>query len=298
MHINYILNLLLKKNKYVGSGSFELVGNAAVNIPQKTFSGIKFYVNQTGTTANNQKYSVYQIQGTGNSPIYAASDTLSTKLFNNNNLFTDSEITSILTSKYENELIKYNNLINYINNKLNTIPLPVDHVYLSNIKFNLKEVYVNLESQNKKVISIIGTEQNPEYVSDTQIADKNNALTQPENVEYVLGNNEKSILNYENKLNIINNKISGMTPPTNNLIKTNSKFKIREDGYNNYNRPVNINSVIGGTSQIYYNSNEGVYKENQLLDDSEAAVYFSRKYDSQLNKYISKLAEINGRLNA
>ena len=47
MHINYILNLLLKKNKYVGSGSFEIAGNADAQIAQKTFSGIQFYINQT-----------------------------------------------------------------------------------------------------------------------------------------------------------------------------------------------------------------------------------------------------------
>lgn len=284
--------------QYSGSGSLEINGFSTVSIPIKLYKNIKFYINQTGTTTNNKKYSVYKIQGTANSPIYAATDTLSTALFDNNNLFTDSEIARILSSKYTSEVAKYESLINYINNKLNNIPLPVDNVYLSNIKFHLNEFYVNLDNQNKKVISVVGTEQNPKYVSNTQIADNANALTQPENVEYVTSTNEKSITNYENKLNIIDNKISGMTPPTNNPAKTNTKFKIKEDGYNNYNKPVRVKSVIGGTSQVYYESNEGIYKENRLLDDSEAAIYFKQKYNNNLNKYVEKLAEINGRLNA
>jgi hypothetical protein len=298
MHINYILNLQKKNKPYVGSGSFELVGSASANIAQKYFSGIKFYINQTGTTVDNKKYSIYQVQGTGNSPIYATSNTLSFQFLNNDNLFTDSEITTILSNKYNNKVVKYENLISYINNKLNTVPLPVDKVYLSNIKFNLNEVYVNLENENKKVISIVGTENNPEYISDNQVSNNDNALAQTENIEYVINKNDKSIAKYENKLNYINNKISGMTPPLNTLIKTNAKFRIKEDGFNDFNKAVNIRSVMGSTYQIYYDSNEGVYKENQLLDASEAAVHFQQKYDNNLSKYIAKLNEINGRLNA
>ena len=89
-----------------------------------------------------------------------------------------------------------------------------------------------------------------------------------------------------------------MTPPANISKKTNTKFTIKQDGFNDLNQSVSVKSVIGSTNQIYYDSDEGAYKEQQLLDNSEASAYFSQKYDNQLNKYFEKLAEINGRINA
>ncbi len=338
MHINYILNLGRYRKSYEGSGSFELAGSAiakfkiiypatgdfelvgeagakqklfytasgsfelsgtsGVIIPPKVYNNIKFNINQVGTTYNNKKYTVFQIQGVGNQPIYGASNTLENELFDNNNLFTDSELASILTNKYNNEITRYNEVINYINQKLSTTPLPSDDEVITNIKFNLKETFVNLLNENKEVISVWGEEKNPEYVSDSQIATGAEALTAPENADYTIEKNNNLILVYEDKLNIINNKISGMTPPTNIPQKTNTKFNIKQDGFNNLNQSVSVKSVIGSTSQIYFDSNEGVYKQDQLLDDSEATTYFSQKYNDQLNKYIDKLAEINGRLNA
>lgn len=284
--------------RYSGSGSFELDGIATIKIPPKLYKDIKFNINQIGTTYDNKQYTVYQIQGVNGEPSYASTNSLILELFNNNNLFTDSEIASILTTKYFDEKTKYENIIAYIDNKLNTVPLPTNNEFLTNVKFNLKETFVNLSSQNKQVISILGLEQNPEYVSDSQIADGANALTNPENVEYTTTKNNNLIITYEDKLNVINNKISGIIPPVNVVVNTNAKFYIKQNGLNNLNQSVNINSIIGSTSQIYYDSKEGIYKENQLLDDSEATGYFSQKYDNQLNKYIEKLAEINGRLNA
>ena len=338
MHINYVLNLGISKKSYTGSGSFELAGSAIVNldlsyigsgsfelagsgqalqkflytasgsfeivgtnnptIPAKVFKDIKFNINQVGTTYDNKQYTVYQIQGTGKNPQYVANNTLQSDLFNNNNLFTDSEIASILANKNSNEITKYENIISYINNKLSTAPLPIDNEVLTNIKFNLKQTFVNILNQNKQVISVLGLEKNPEYVSDSQIADGANALTSPENTEYTINKNNNLIVVYEDKLDVINNKLAGMIPPTIVPVKTNTKFYIKQDGFNDLNQAVNIQSVIGITSQISYDSNEGVYKEDQLLDDSEAASYFSQKYDNLLDKYNAKLAEINGRLNA
>ena len=168
---------------------------------------------------------------------------------------------------------------------------------MTNIKFNLQETFVNLLNQNKEVISVQGEEKNPEYVSQSQIAFGNKALTPPENTEYTQNKNNNLIFVYENKLNIINNKLNGMTPIINIPQKTNAKFYLKEDGFNNMNQSVAIKSIIGSTNQISYNSSEGVYKQDQLLDDSEASNYFVKKYDNQLNKYFEKLAEINGRLN-
>jgi hypothetical protein len=64
------------------------------------------------------------------------------------------------------------------------------------------------------------------------------------------------------------------------------------------NQAVSVKGVIGTTVQKYYDSNQGVYTENQLLDDSQTVDYFSQKYNDKLNDYAQKLAEINGRLNA
>ena len=94
------------KIPYNASGSFELIGSANVDIPQKVYKNIKFSINQIGTTYNNKKYTVYKVQGFGNNPIYGASNTLDTNLFDNQNLFTDSEITSILSKKYDNKIQK------------------------------------------------------------------------------------------------------------------------------------------------------------------------------------------------
>ena len=284
--------------RYSGFGSFEIDGITTIKIPPKLYKDVKFDINQIGTTYDNKQYTVYQIQGVNGKPLYASTNSLTSELFNNNSLFTDSEIASILTTKYFDEKTKYENIIAYIDNKLNTVPLPVNNEFLTSVKFNLKETFVNLLNQNKQVISILGLEQNPEYVSNSQIADGVDALTNPENVEYTTTKNNNLIIAYENKLNVINNKISGMSPPVNVVVNTISKFYIKQNGFNNLNQSVNINSIIGSTSQIYYNSKEGIYEENQLLDDSEAATYFSQKYDNKLNKYIEKLAEINGRLNA
>lgn len=284
--------------RYSGSGSLELDGIVTIKIPPKLYKYIKFNINQIGTTYDNKQYTVYQIQGVNGKPSYASTNSLISELFNNNNLFTDSEIASILTTKYSDEKIKYENIISYIDNKLNTIPLPIDNEFLTNIKFRLKETFANLINQNKEVISVWGIEQHPKYVSDSQIADSANALTSPEKTEYIINKNNNLIVAYEEKLNTINNKIAGMTPPINTTFNTNIKFNIKQDGFDNLNHAVSITSVIGSTSQISYDSEEATYKQNQLLDDSEAAAYFSQKYDNKLNKYIEKLAEINGRLNA
>ena len=185
MHINYILNLGISKKSYVGSGSFELVGAAltkfVVNyegagnfelvgsavvgpkyyytgfgsfelvgknngkIPEKLYTNIKFNINQTGTTYDNKQYTVFQVQGVGGYPIYAATNTLQTNLFDNSNLFTDSELISILSNKYSNDITKYQQMINYINQKLNTVPLPEDKEILTNIKFNINETFIDLK---------------------------------------------------------------------------------------------------------------------------------------------------------
>lgn len=298
MHINYILNLLKKKNKYKGSGSFELNGSALARIPEKVYQNIKFSINQIGTNYDNKNLTIYQIQGFGNNPIYATSSNYGENLFNNQNLFTDSEIVQILTNKYNNDLEKYQNIISFIDQKLQEAPLPVDNEIPANIKFNLKEIFINLINQNKQVISIYGSDINPLYVSDSETATSSEALTPPENVEHIVSKNNNLINIYSNKLDVINQKISGMIPPSDITKKTNVKFFLKEDGYNDLNQPTSIKSIIGATTDIFYESNEGLYAQNELLDDSEASGYFLRKYDNQLNKYLNKLAEINGRLNA
>jgi hypothetical protein len=102
----------------------------------------------------------------------------------------------------------------------------------------------------------------------------------------------------ENKLDIINNKLSGMTPHPLSPIRTNVKFSIKEYGSNVSNQEINVKEVIGDTKQKYYTSEEEIYAENQLLDDSEASGYFYKIYKDKINAYTKKLEEINGRLNA
>lgn len=338
MHINYILNLGISKKSYVGSGSFELVGeastiiainyegagkfelvgNAATNlkyyyagsgsfeivgtntgkIPEKLYTNIKFSVNQVGKTYDNKQYKVLQTQSVGDYPLYVSSNTLQTKVFDNNSLFTDSEISTILSNKYSNEITKYQKTIDYINNKLSTIPLPIDKEFLANIKFNINETFINLVNINNEVISIAGSEADPYYISESEIANQAAALTPPENIGYRVAVNNNLIDKYENKLDIINNKLSGMIPSLLSPIRTNVKFSIKEHGSNGLNQEVNVKEVIGDTKQKYYTSEEKVYAENQLLDDSETSGYFNKIYKEKINTYTKKLEEINGRLNA
>ena len=89
-----------------------------------------------------------------------------------------------------------------------------------------------------------------------------------------------------------------MVPPTDIPSYTNVKFTIKQDGYNDLNQPVMVKSIIGTSSKKYFDSIEGLYAESQLLDDSEAANYFSKKYEDKISTYVKKLEEINGRLNA
>jgi len=338
MHINYILNLGISKKPYVGSGSFELVGAAltkfVVNyegagnfelvgsavvgpkyyytgfgsfelvgknngkIPEKLYTNIKFNINQTGTTYDNKQYTVFQVQGVGGYPIYAATNTLQTNLFDNSNLFTDSELISILSNKYSNDITKYQQMINYINQKLNTVPLPEDKEILTNIKFNINETFIDLVNKNNQVVFVYGTDVDPYYTSNSETVNNETSLTPSENVEYKITVNNNLIDQYDNKLNIINEKLSVLTPPIPNYTKTNAKFVINNDGFNSLNQAVSVKGVMGTTAQKYYDSNQGVYGEDQLLDESQTVDYFSQKYNEKLNSYAQKLAEINGRLNA
>jgi hypothetical protein len=338
MHINYILNLGISKKSYVGSGSFELVGAAltkfVVNyegagnfelagsavvgpkyyytgfgsfelvgknngkIPEKLYTNIKFNINQTGTTYDNKQYTVFQVQGVGGYPIYAATNTLQTNLFDNSNLFTDSELISILSNKYSNDITKYQQMINYINQKLNTVPLPEDKEILTNIKFNINETFIDLVNKNNQVVFVYGTDVDPYYTSNSETVNNETSLTPSENVEYKITVNNNLIDQYDNKLNIINEKLSVLTPLMPNYTKTNAKFVINNDGFNSLNQAVSVKGVMGTTAQKYYDSNQGVYGEDQLLDESQTVDYFSQKYNEKLNSYAQKLAEINGRLNA
>jgi hypothetical protein len=338
MHINNILNLGIYKKSYVGSGSFELVGAAltkfVVNyegagnfelagsavvglkyyytgfgsfelvgknngkIPEKLYTNIKFNINQTGTTYDNKQYTVFQVQGVGGYPIYAATNTLQTNLFDNSNLFTDSELISILSNKYSNDITKYQQMINYINQKLNTVPLPEDKEILTNIKFNINETFIDLVNKNNQVVFVYGTDVDPYYTSNSETVNNETSLTPSENVEYKITVNNNLIDQYDNKLNIINEKLSVLTPPIPNYTKINAKFVINNDGFNSLNQAVSVKGVMGTTAQKYYDSNQGVYGEDQLLDESQTVDYFSQKYNEKLNSYAQKLAEINGRLNA
>lgn len=286
------------KYYYAGSGSFELAGNNNGKIPEKLYTNIKFNTNQIGTTYDNKKYTVFQLQGVGGSPIYAATNTLQTDLFNNSNLFTDSELIAILSNKYSNDITKYNQMIDYIDQKLNTVPLPDDKEFLTNIKFNINQVFIDLANNNNQVVFVSGTDVQPYYTSNSEIANNETSLTESENVGYRTTVNNNLINQYDDKLNVINEKLSGLTPPVSTLAKTNTKFVVNNDGFNSLNQAVSVKGVIGTTVQKYYDSNQGVYTENQLLDDSQTVDYFSQKYNDKLNDYSQKLAEINGRLNA
>lgn len=283
---------------YTASGSFELSGSGSIKIPVKTFKNIKFNINQTGTTADNQQYNVTQIQGTSNQPIYFASNTLQQQYFNNNNLFTDPEIAELLSLKYLKEILQYQENINVINERLSTAPLPVDDSELMSLKFLIKENFINLENQENQIISIFGTSSYPNYQSNSETANNVTALTPPDNVAYRSSKYKKQIDEYNAKINIIDSKLAGMVPPTDIPSYTNVKFTIKQDGYNDLNQPVMVKSIIGTSSKKYFDSIEGLYAESQLLDDSEAANYFSKKYEDKISTYMKKLEEINGRLNA
>ena len=176
--------------------------------------------------------------------------------------------------------------------------MPIDKEFLANIKFNINETFINLVNINNEVISIAGSEADPYYISESEIANQAAALTPPENIGYRVAVNNNLIDKYENKLDIINNKLSGMIPSLLSPIRTNVKFSIKEHGSNGLNQEVNVKEVIGDTKQKYYTSEEKVYAENQLLDDSETSGYFNKIYKEKINTYTKKLEEINGRLNA
>jgi len=166
------------------------------------------------------------------------------------------------------------------------------------LKFLIKENFINLENQENQIISIFGTSSYPNYQSNSETANNVTALTPPDNVAYRSSKYKKQIDEYNAKINIIDSKLAGMVPPTDIPSYTNVKFTIKQDGYNDLNQPVMVKSIIGTSSKKYFDSIEGLYAESQLLDDSEAANYFSKKYEDKISTYMKKLEEINGRLNA
>jgi len=283
-------------NKIVGSGGFELVGTGSIFIPTKTFGNVKFSINQTGTTYENTKYTILQVQGTGSNPLYLVGNTISQKIVGNDQIFTDSEIVGILSNKYKNDTIIYENTINNINEKLSHAPFPVDDYQITNLKFLIRERFINFINEQKEIISINGSANQPNYHYENGDANNFNALTVSENAQYRVSYYDELIDYYENKINHIDNRLSHVIPTTNTQNYVNSKFFINENGINQINQTVFIISIFGNDKFKYFDSEEKVYKENQLLDDSEAPSYLSNEYDIMIVEYNKKIQNIDNRL--
>jgi|688.fasta_scaffold17459_15 hypothetical protein len=285
------------KLKYISGGSFELFGSAPPNIPVKYTDAVKFFINQYGTNYANQKFRIVQIGGSPTNPVYVAVNEEGAQSFSNNTLFSDSEIVNVLTNKYANDIQKYHDKIDYINQKLNTIPLPTDENNLMSLKFNLKDYFTDKQNENNQIISIFGFSNFPNYNSEKQTATNSEALTPTENVGYRTNVYDKAINKYNNKISEINQRLSGLTPPTPENNYTNLKFTINQDlfGYNKY-EPIEV--IAGNINNKYYVTDQSVYTQENAFDPVDKNKYLKIKYENLLDTYINKLDKINGRLDA
>jgi len=283
--------------KIVGSGSFELIGTASTVIPVKTFQNVKFAINQTGTTYENNKYTILQVQGNNYNPLYLANNSINKKIFDNTQLFTDSEIIAVLANKYNKEFYDYEKTIEFINEKLSHVPLPVDDYQITNLKFLINETFTNLQNDQKQIISIFGDYNNPDYYYDLGDSYNFNSLTPPENAVYRSNVYNNLITYYENKISFIDDKISHTPIPSDKTSLVNSRFFINDKAFNKIDQSVVVISITGNEKIKYYDAEDGIYKENELLDEAGKPFYFENEYNNLITVYNNKINQIDEQIN-
>ena len=138
MHIQYYINLAPKNFSYVGSGKTNIHGSAIAFvsfkevssdvklqltgtsisriIENKTLTIIKFRPDDVGFDSNANQWRVLEIFGVNGKFIYKACNGKDSKYFNEDDLFTESQIAKVYNNKVDYEinclLTRYEEILN------------------------------------------------------------------------------------------------------------------------------------------------------------------------------------------
>jgi hypothetical protein len=138
MHIQYLLNLGPKNYSYVGSGQQKLSGSAQafpnirpvisnvkinlsgtanfVLVTNLTVTALKFQPYDIGFDSNANQWRILEIFGVNGNFVYKACNGINSKYFNENELFTQSQIVEFYNNKIDQEInclfSKYEDILN------------------------------------------------------------------------------------------------------------------------------------------------------------------------------------------
>lgn len=118
MHLQYYLNLgLVNKYKYTGSGKIQLIGSASANFTENKYSTfLKFKPYDVGFDINANQWKILEIFGVNGKFVYKACNGSNSKIFNEEDLFTETQIVQVYNDKVDYEinclLQKYQTILN------------------------------------------------------------------------------------------------------------------------------------------------------------------------------------------
>jgi len=289
----YILNLQIPREIYVGSGILSLVGaaNYSYNITYDKYN-LQFSTGEYVYDLNHNIWQITAIQGSIESPAFICTRLKITQSFQGSQLVKFTNENSIFNNIYDKSIDYYESILNKINNiPIDPNPPLIGSKYL--YQFQIGEYVCDLNKNVWQIVTIHGAAKNPIYsakkmgvvqdFSSKQLV-KLTAITNKLNNAYDL-----KINSYELNLNKLNNL--PVLPENENSVFL-QKFNIGEYVHDIHHNTWQIISIQGATNNTFYTVKrlniKVTFKETEIIRLTNKSAK-----DDNISKYEKMLDKLN-----
>ena len=170
-----------------------------------------------------------------------------------------------------------------------------------NLKFNLNDFGYSVANQQYQVKQISRNASNPIYTA-TRLGSNydftnNSLLTASEIQAFNSVNYKNKASKYQEKIDIIKNRLNNITPPAPTSYNTKVNFTISQYFKDELLDPKRVEQIIGTSDAIMYKSDDKVFSQNKTYDNASSQVAYQNKLGNLLGSYSDKLNKITNMLN-
>lgn len=306
--LQYLLNLE-QKNKYTGSGTVYLSGEAAFVIrPKYGELTVKYGINEYVYDTSHHIWKITAIYGTPDTIYYVAFNGQYEQTFQENELISFQDGSLYFNSQYDTQIGSYSEQIQTINEIISVTPdvPPVESNFIH--LFDIGEYVFDYNRNIWQVVSLQNTVDNIEYVvreKGTQILatfPEKDLLSLANGISYFNLQETTTINNLLTQIEYIDNLLqtTPVVPPSeNNLIV---KFQLGQFVYDSNRVLWKIITIQNAVTNIEYLANNGfmnkIFTQDELTDFVEESPYFLSKYDELISQYADKIATLQALIQA